>query len=171
MFAVDEGSRQRQLWKIVVSTGAETQVTTGDSSVIEYSLSADGTRIAMQRAPSPADMDAFRGEVWVMDANGENARVLTNNSIEEKTLELSPDGTQVLFLADTNERFEPNYPTNLFIVQRGGRRAAAGRARLPLHVRSGGLGAGRQVDHRHRQHGRAQRVLPHRRRARGGRSS
>ena len=95
-----------------------------------------------QRAPSPPDMDAYRGEVWVMDANGENARVLTQQLRSRRTtLELSPDGTQVLFLADTNERFEPYYPTNLFIVPR--RRAARRGSRaagLQLHVRSGGRG-------------------------------
>lgn len=127
VFLMDEGSRQRQLWRIVVSTGAETQVTAGDSTVNEYSLSADGKRLAIVRAPSPADMDLFRGEVWVMDANGENPHVLTSNSIEEKTINLSPDGTQVLFLADTNDRFEPNYPTNLFIVS-----AAGGAPRLAV---------------------------------------
>ena len=127
VYTVDEGFKHRQLWKMVVSTGAEIQVTTGDTTVNEYTLSADGKRIAIERAPSPADMDLFRGEVWVMDANGENPRVLTNNSIEEKTLNLSPDGTQVLFLADTNERFEPNYPTNLFIVS-----AAGGTPRLAV---------------------------------------
>jgi len=37
VFLVDEGSRQRHLWKVNVSTGAETQVTTGDSTVNEYS--------------------------------------------------------------------------------------------------------------------------------------
>jgi dipeptidyl aminopeptidase/acylaminoacyl peptidase len=120
VFMVDEGARQRQLWKIAVGTGAETQVTSGSSTINEFSLSGDGKRIAVQRAPSPADMDLFRGEVWVMDANGENPRVLTDNSIEEKSLNLSPDGTQILFLADTNERFEPNYPTNLFIVSATG---------------------------------------------------
>jgi dipeptidyl aminopeptidase/acylaminoacyl peptidase len=127
VFLMDEGSRQRRLWKVVVSSGAETQITSGDSTVNEYSLSADGTRLAIVRAPSPADMDLFRGEVWVMDANGENPRVLTNNSIEEKTINLSPDGSQVLFLADTNDRFEPNYPTNLFIVS-----AAGGAPRLAV---------------------------------------
>ncbi|MGH9141898.1 MAG: prolyl oligopeptidase family serine peptidase [Vicinamibacterales bacterium] len=120
VYAMDESYRQRQLWKIVVSSGEETQLTKGDSTVKEYVISADGRRIALQRAPTPADMDAFRGEVWVMEASGDNPRALTSNSIEEKTLDLSPDGAQVLFLADTNERFEPNYPTNLFIVSAAG---------------------------------------------------
>ena len=127
VFTVDETYKHRQLWKIVVSTAAETQVTKGGTSVKDYSLSADGKRIAVQRAPTPADMDAFRGETWVMDAGGEHPRVLTNNAIEEKQLDLSPDGTQVLFLADTNDRFEPNYPTSLFIVS-----AAGGTPRLAV---------------------------------------
>src|SRR3979409_1517982 len=76
--------------------------------------------MAVQRAPTPADMDMFRGEIWVMAAGGQDARVLTSNTIEEKTLALAPDGTQVFFLADADERFEPNYPTNLFIVPAAG---------------------------------------------------
>jgi dipeptidyl aminopeptidase/acylaminoacyl peptidase len=127
VFVMDATSKPRQLWKMIVSTGAETQLTSGDSTVREFTLSADGRRIAMQRWPTPAEGDAYRGELWTMDASGENQRVLTNNSLEEKTLDLSADGTQVLFLADTNERFEPNYPTNLFIVS-----AAGGAARLAV---------------------------------------
>ena len=79
MFAFEENFKQRHLWKIVVATGAETQITSGDSSVLEYRLSADGTRIALHRAPSPLAGDAHRGEVWVMDATGANARALTSN--------------------------------------------------------------------------------------------
>ncbi|HEV8208654.1 MAG TPA: S9 family peptidase [Vicinamibacterales bacterium] len=120
VFLMDEGAKARQLWMIAVSSGVETQVTSGELSVKEYSLSADGRRIVVQRAPSPSDGDSYRGEVWVMDANGEHARVLTDNSLEEKTLDISPDGTQVLFTADMNERFEINYPTNLFVMSADG---------------------------------------------------
>jgi dipeptidyl aminopeptidase/acylaminoacyl peptidase len=125
VYAADETYRHRQLWKIVVSTGAERQLTSGESTVKSYSLSANGKRMAVQRAPSPADMDAYRGEVWVMDADAGNPRVLTSNAIEEKSLDISPDGTQVLFTADTNEQFEFYYPTNLFVVS-----ASGGRPRL-----------------------------------------
>ena len=112
----EDNVKPRQLWKIVVATGAETQITSGVSTVLEFHLSRDGRRIAFQRAPNANTGDAWRGEVWVMDATGDNARVLTSNSIEESAPELSPDNSQVLFLADTNDRFEPYYNTNLFLV-------------------------------------------------------
>ncbi len=120
VYAYEEDYKQRHLWKIVVASGAETQITTGDSSVLEYRFSRDGTRIALHRAPNPLAGDAYRGEVWVVDANGANGRALTTNGLEEVGAELSPDNTQVLFLADTNERFEPYYNTNLFLVPASG---------------------------------------------------
>jgi dipeptidyl aminopeptidase/acylaminoacyl peptidase len=120
VFAFDETYKQRQLWKIVVSTGAESQITSGDSSLLEYRLSADGKRIVFIRAPSPSDSDSHRGEVWVMDASGENARALTSNAIYEREVDISPDNSQVSFIADTNEKFEPYYGTNAFVVPASG---------------------------------------------------
>src|SRR5476649_2073656 len=221
----EEDYKQRRLWKIVVSTGAETQLTSGDFTVMEYRLSTDGKRMAMQRAPSPLSGDAYRGEVWVMDANAENARVLTSNAIEEFGLELSPDNSQILFRGDAGDQFEPTYNTrseehtselqshrdlHSFPTRRssdlheqrdrgvrpravarqladpvpgrrrrsvradvqhepvggaGGRRhAARGAAGLRLLDRVGDMVARRPLDLPHREHGRAQRVLPGRRR-------
>jgi len=128
VYAFDENFKQRHLWKIVVSSGAETQITTGDSSVLEYRLSADGKRIAMARAPSPRDADAGQSEVWLMDATGENARAVTSNTIGEGNVELSPDNSQLLFIADANERLEPYYQNALFVVSVNG---GAPRAVLP----------------------------------------
>jgi dipeptidyl aminopeptidase/acylaminoacyl peptidase len=116
VYAFDENFKLRQLWKIVVSTGAETQITTGQLTVNEYRLSQDGRRIAVQRAPTPYDDDAHRGELWVMDASGENARAVTSNAIEERFIDISPDNSQLLFVAETNERFEPYYPPTIFVV-------------------------------------------------------
>ena len=118
VYAFDENFKQRHLWKIAVSSGAETQLTTGERSVIEYRLSADGKRIAMARAPSPLEADAGRSEVWLMDASGENARAVTNNAVGETNVELSPDNSQLLFISDSNERLEPYYQTSLFVVAR-----------------------------------------------------
>lgn len=120
VYAFDENAKQRHLWKIVVSTGAETPVTAGEFSVTDYRLSADGTRIALTRAPTAAEGAAARGEVWVMDASGEHARPLTHNTVAESGLDISPDNSQILFLANANARFEPYYPTTLFVVSTAG---------------------------------------------------
>jgi dipeptidyl aminopeptidase/acylaminoacyl peptidase len=120
VYAFDEGFKQRQIWKVVVSTGAETQITSGDATAIEYKLSADGKHIAYERAPSPSDGEAYRGEVWVMDATGANARVLTNNAMQEFSIDISPDGSQVLFTSEANERFDSYYPGVLFTVPASG---------------------------------------------------
>jgi dipeptidyl aminopeptidase/acylaminoacyl peptidase len=116
VYAYDEDYKQRHLWSVAVPSGAETQLTSGDTSVLEYRVSTDGSRIALHRAPTPLNGDTYLAEVWVMDASGANARALTKNAIWEIGAELSPDNTQVLFLADTNDRFEPFYNTNLFII-------------------------------------------------------
>jgi len=120
VYAYEEDYKQRHLWKVAVATGVETQITTGDFSVLEYRLSRDGTRVALHRAPTPLAGDAYRGEVYVADADGAHMRALTTNGVEEVNAELSPDNSQLLFLADTNERFEPYYNTNLFLVPASG---------------------------------------------------
>ena len=120
VYTLDEDTRPRQLWRFVLATGVETQITAGDTSVLEYRFSADDTRIVLQRAPSPALEDIIRGESWVMDADGGHPRALTSNNVDERSLALSPDNTQLLFLADANDRLEPYYNTKLFVVPTGG---------------------------------------------------
>ena len=120
VYAYDENYKHRQLWKVVVSTGDEQAITSGDSSVVSYHLSRDGRRIAFERAPTPLAADAYRGEVWTMDADGGNARAITNNAVEELEPELSPDNSQVLFLAGANPQLESYYNQNLFIVPAAG---------------------------------------------------
>ena len=92
VYAYDEDYKQRHLWKIAVATGEETQVTKGNFSVIEYKLSPDGTRLAVKETPSPLEEDGVRGEIWFMDADGGNARVLTSNEIEESGVHTYPSG-------------------------------------------------------------------------------
>ncbi len=120
LYAYDENFQQRHLWKIAVSTGVEQAVTSGNFTVVSYRLSRDGRRIAFERAPSPLAGDANRGEAWTMDANGENARAVTSNAVEEIEPELSPDNSQVLFIASANPKLEPYYNQNLFIVPAAG---------------------------------------------------
>ena len=127
VYAFDEDYKQRHLWKVVVATGEETRLTEGDWSVIEYRLSPDGTRIAFYRARTPLLDDVFSGEIWTMDASGANGRVVTSKTlyVDQPSAQLSPDNTQLLFLADTNDRFEAYYNTNLFVAPAAGGAARA----------------------------------------------
>ena len=119
VYSFEENGKQRQLWKVIVSTGAEVRLTSGESSVLGYRPSRDGRRIALHRAPTALAADAWRGEVWVMDTSGENIQVVTHNTIEEAEAELSPDGTQLLFLAEANQQLEPDYSSALFVTRVG----------------------------------------------------
>ncbi|MGB7218893.1 MAG: S9 family peptidase [Vicinamibacterales bacterium] len=124
VMALDENYKPRRLWRVTLAGGAE-QALTGRASeaaarsaesVLAYRVSRDGTRIALEVAPTPLAGDAYRGEIWVMDASGANAKALTRNEVEEGEPELSPDNSLVLFLADANARLQPYYNTNLFLV-------------------------------------------------------
>lgn len=120
VFAFDENFQQRHLWRIDVATKTETKLTTGDFSVLSYEIARDGSTIAHHRAPTPLFGDAEKGEVWLMKADGSGGTALTKNSVTEGGASLSPDGTQVLFLSQANDRFETYYNANLFVMPAGG---------------------------------------------------
>ena len=111
--------KQRHLWTTDLE-GKTKRITEGDWSVSNYELSADGKRIAMQRMPRPLLEFTDRGEVWVMDASGSNAKQLTSNTVPEGNASLSPDGSTVLFTSGANEAGEIYYNDKLFLVPASG---------------------------------------------------
>lgn len=128
VFAFEETNfEQEHLW-VTDLDGKTTQMTFGDYSVTDYTLSADGSAIAMTRAPSPLLEHMRFSEVWVMEANGGNATRLTTNEVAESEPIVSPTGRDVLFTADANERFDAYYNDKLFIAPRAG---GAARVLLP----------------------------------------
>ena len=127
VFLFDEDYQQRHLWNVAVTTKAERRITQGNFSVIAYDLSQNGGKIAFHRAPTPLLEDTDQGEVWVMDATGANGVQITRNKVPESGASVSPDGSLVAFLSQSNERFEPYYSVKLFIAS-----SAGGPARLPM---------------------------------------
>jgi dipeptidyl aminopeptidase/acylaminoacyl peptidase len=117
--------RMRHLWRVEVAGGKETPVTSGDYSVFAFRISSDGRRIIVSRRPTPLPVDTNRMELWNIAADGSAPIQLTRNDIPEEEGELSPDGTQVLFLARANDRQEPYYNENLFLVPAAGGPARA----------------------------------------------
>jgi dienelactone hydrolase len=112
--------QQTHVWRAAVDTGVETRITSGDFSVLDYQLSRDGRKIAHHRAPNPLLGYADQGEIWVMDADGSHPVQLTKNDIPENGASLSPDGSQLLFLAAANERFDKYYNRKVFVMPAGG---------------------------------------------------
>ena len=128
VYAFEENYQQQHLWRANLDDGEASRVTEGDYSVTGYSLSRDGTHIALHRGESPLFEGVDRREVWVMRSDGSEARQLTRNSVPEYNARLSPDNQWVMFHADSNEDFEFYYNDNLFLVSASGE----GEARLLL---------------------------------------
>ena len=125
VYAYEENYKQTHLWKVVVSTKAESRVTTGDFSVTSYELSDDGGKIVYQRTPTPLLGDGPKGEIWAANADGSGAVQVTKNAVPESGARLSPDNSQVLFRSGSNAKFESYYNGRLFIAP-----AAGGNARI-----------------------------------------
>ena len=116
VFAFDENFKQRHLWNVRLDNGSEKQLTSGENSVLRFTVSRSGRKIAMHRAPSPLLDDSEGGEVWIMDSDGTQALQLTHNGRAETGATVSPDDTSVLFLSETNEKLETYFNQKMFVV-------------------------------------------------------
>ena len=111
--------RQRHLWKIAVADGKEQRLTSGSYSITDFAIGANG-RLAVMRGPDPTPPSAELREVWALNPDGTGAVQLTRNNLQEDQPAVSPDGSQVLFLARANDRQEPYYNANVFVVSTAG---------------------------------------------------
>ena len=121
VFAFDENYKQRHLWRVSVSDGKVERITEGPYSVTGYTLSDDGTRIVMHRAPDPLFDSSLESEIWVVRADGKDAKQLTRNRVPEMGAALSPDNRNVIFTAGADEALrETYYNRKVFIVPTAG---------------------------------------------------
>ncbi len=121
VYAYDENYEQTHLWNVIVATKAESRVTSGDYSVVAYRVSDDGRKVVYHRALDPLLGSRDESEIWVMESSGASAVQLTKNTVGESGAVLSPDNSQVLFVAGADQRFETYHNGRLFLVPaRGG---------------------------------------------------
>jgi dipeptidyl aminopeptidase/acylaminoacyl peptidase len=125
VFAFDENYKHTHLWKITLADEKEHKVTDGDFSITGYSLSRNGKKIVIARAPNPLLTDRQLSDLYLIGESGGEAVRLTENRVSERGMELSPDHSRVLFTAAVNQNLEPYYNNNVFVVP-----ASGGEARL-----------------------------------------
>jgi dipeptidyl aminopeptidase/acylaminoacyl peptidase len=130
----DENYQQQHLWRVEAGVKAEHRITAGEYSVLSYDLSESGKEIALIRAPSPLLEDGGSGEVWVMDADGSNPRQITHNQVPESDPSISPDDSQVLFLAQANQDYDFYYNRKIFVAPVTGGKAHLLLPDLPYEV-------------------------------------
>lgn len=127
---LDEAPK-RHLWKMAVSDGTEARVTKGNDHIFAYRISTRGDRIIISRRPSALAADSDGLEIWNIAADGSDPAQVTRNTIPEWDGELSPDGSQVLFIARAN----------VFLAPPAGGRARALLPDLPYEVFQAGWSA------------------------------
>ncbi len=116
VYAYYEDWEHTHLWRVSVADGVEERITGGDFTLRGYNLSRDGSQVLHSRGPTPHRDDMTKTELWVMTSGGENPRQLTSNGTGEGTGELSPDNSQVLFVANASEDLDYYYNDNLFLI-------------------------------------------------------
>jgi dipeptidyl aminopeptidase/acylaminoacyl peptidase len=134
VYAFDEDFKESHLWSASVESGKEQRITSGDYAVTEFQLSADGKRFVIERAPNPLMGYSQESEVWIMNGDGSGALQLTRNNVPENGAAAAPDGSQVMFLAQANDRFEPYYNRKIFLTPSSGGAARVLTADLPYEV-------------------------------------
>jgi dipeptidyl aminopeptidase/acylaminoacyl peptidase len=134
VYAYDEDFKQVHLWRVDLpaagspSTGGASRppigpvarITGGDFTVGAFEVSRDGRRVVHQRLPNPLFASGERGEIWLMDVDGQHPARVTTNTIAETAPTLSPDGAEVLFTAAANARLESYHNGKVFAVAAAG---------------------------------------------------
>src|SRR5438093_9192057 len=68
--------------------------------VADVACSADGATIAYTVSEIDAAADEYRSDVWIVNADGTQARRLTDGRKRSSAPRISPDGKLIAFLSD-----------------------------------------------------------------------
>ena len=95
--SIEENRGNRELFIINVDGTSNRQITTTPKSEQNARWIDGGAKIAYLNS----------GQLWVMDANGENQKQISNHKAGIFSFELSPDQTQILFMSEIPSVIKP----------------------------------------------------------------
>ncbi|HVE51817.1 MAG TPA: S9 family peptidase [Ramlibacter sp.] len=105
-------TREIHLFRLETASGEHRQLTDGPFDVLAFGPSPDGKQVAHTRTRE--GRFSHRSDLWVCDAQGENARQLTRDFATVMSPVWSPDGRWIAFSATGKEG---DAQTNLFIME------------------------------------------------------
>lgn len=118
--AADVTAPARRHLAVVDLDGVTTQITFGAYAILDYALSPSGSAVAMMREPAAPAATRPERDVWVMDANGGNARRLTTGADRARAPQVSSDGGVVAYLAPRTADARGSAGDSVFLVARRG---------------------------------------------------
>src|SRR5258707_7424850 len=72
----------------------------------DFHLSPDGTRVVFALGRTDVEKDRTLSNLWLVETAGGAPRQLTSAAASDATPRWSPDGTQIAFISDRDERKE-----------------------------------------------------------------
>lgn len=115
-YFVDQNLKNIHLWSINVTTKKETELIDGDFSIRSFTLSPDNSKIAFIAAPSALRDDDIHNEIYCFNVPQKTTEQLTHNGAIERSLYWTPDGKNLLFISDSNEKLETYYEESIFYL-------------------------------------------------------
>ncbi len=113
-YYVDHKRKNVHLWRFDLATRKDSLLINGDFSIRSFAISPNGKQIAFIAAPSALRDEDIHNEIYLFDFTSHSLRQLTHNGAIERSVYWEPEGKNLLFISDSNEKLETYYQESIF---------------------------------------------------------
>ncbi|NOY78651.1 MAG: S9 family peptidase [Calditrichaeota bacterium] len=115
-YYVDHNVKPVHLWSIDLASKKESPCIDGHFSIRSFALSPDNSQIAFIAAPSALRDDDIHNEIYRFTFRQNKIEQLTRNGAIERSVYWTPDGKNLVFISDSNEKLETYYEESIFYL-------------------------------------------------------